>query len=343
MKIGFLSLVGFLLYAQADSESLSDAARTAATQRRFEEAADLWTKALAINPKHFASLFNFGYMRYSLAQYAEAASLFRRAARIQPEDFNIRYILGSTLVQLGQREDALREWKSALALQPANVKLMQVMAIEYGTGRYFQESCALAKRALAIKIDDESLAVVAIKACQDAQDGGAIELTGKAAARFPESARLNFEHGFQLKKSGRVGESIRYLQKSIDADPGYEEPHFVYGEILLAQDKYAEAAVHLRKALEIRPDYVAACVSLAKSLLGAQRDQEALTVLNQCVQQNPQHPQPHLLLSQIYFRLGDEQKAQAEKDKSLELRRSNPSVTEGPQSRPFPAEPKSGN
>jgi hypothetical protein len=42
------------------------------------------------------------------------------------------------------------------------------------------------------------------------------------------------------------------------------------------------------------------------------------------------------LLSQVYFRLRDEEKARWEKDLSLRLRRENPAFLESLQSRPFP-------
>ena len=54
------------------------------------------------------------------------------------------------------------------------------------------------------------------------------------------------------------------------------------------------------------------------------------------VRLDPRHPQPHLLLSQIYFRLGDEARAKTEKDLSLRLRRENPEALEAVQGRAFP-------
>ena len=64
---------------------------------------------------------------------------------------------------------------------------------------------------------------------------------------------------------------------------------------------------------------------------------EAIAELNETVALDPKHPQPHLLLSQIYFRMGDEAKAKAEKEISLRLRRENPTILEAVQGRPFPA------
>jgi Tfp pilus assembly protein PilF len=177
---------------------------------------------------------------------------------------------------------------------------------------------------------------VAIKSCDDARDPGILEMTRAAVARFPENARANFEYGFQLQRAGRREESLRYLKKAMEGDPNYEEPQFFYGNLLLLEDRYEEAARHLRRALEIQPDYVAACVSLGKALMAQEKYSEAAAELESCAAKNELHPQPHLLLSQVYFRMGDERRASSEKGLSLKLRREHPEIMEAPQSRPFP-------
>jgi hypothetical protein len=59
-------------------------------------------------------------------------------------------------------------------------------------------------------------------------------------------------------------------------------------------------------------------------------------VLNESIGVDPRHPQPHLMLSQVYFRLGREEDARREKELSLRLRRENPTVLEAVQGRQFP-------
>jgi len=80
-------------------------------------------------------------------------------------------------------------------------------------------------------------------------------------------------------------------------------------------------------------------VSLAKALMHLEKWHEAIDELGEAVRLNPTHPEPHLLLSRIYFRMGDEQKAAGEKEISLRLRRENPAVLEAVQSRAFPSTP----
>jgi Tfp pilus assembly protein PilF len=66
---------------------------------------------------------------------------------------------------------------------------------------------------------------------------------------------------------------------------------------------------------------------------------EAIDELEQAIRADKNHPEPHLLLSRIYFRMGDERRAASEKEVSLRLRRENPAILEALQSLPFPASP----
>ena len=338
MALALLALIALVQPDEADR--LSEQAKTLAQERRFDEAAALWQRALAMQPKHFPALFNLGFMHYTLGRHAEAVPFLERAAALKPADFNTNYVLGSALLGQGFRERALRAWQAALLAQPGHFKLMQIMAVEYSNGQYFQAACEVARRAVALQGHAVEPWLVAIKACQDAADPAAVELSRQAAAKFPASARTNFEYGFQLRRAGRREEALPLLKRAMELDAAYEEPFFFYGDLLLKEDRYREAEANLRQALRIRPDYVAACVSLAKALMGLDRLEDAVKELSACSGRSPRHPQPHLLLSQVYFRLGDETRATAEKELSLRLRREDPTLMESPQARPFPAAPR---
>ncbi|MGH9631954.1 MAG: tetratricopeptide repeat protein, partial [Bryobacteraceae bacterium] len=328
-----------LLFGQArNAETISQEALEMAQQKRFAEAERLWKQALALSPNLFSAAFNLGFMFHSQGEYAKAEPYLARAARAAPEDFNAKYLLGATLLQLGRSEDALRQWRAALALRPDHFKLMQMMAIEYGKGRYFAEAAAIAERALGLKDDDPDVYLIAIRAYQDAADHpAALKVAERMARKFPDLPRANFEYGYELHRSGRASEGLPYLKRAMEADQTYEEPFFFYGEILLSQRRFEEAIPPLQRSIELKPDYMAAWVALGRALMGLRRYEDAKTELLRAIEINPRHPQPRLLLSQIYFRMGDEEHASQEKELSLKLRRENPQAMESPQARPFPS------
>ncbi len=324
------------LGAQQTAEQLSDEALRLASQHEMDRAVQLWQQALVSSPHFFPALYNLGYFHYSQQHWAEAQTFLQQAATANPRDFNSRYLLGASCSKLGDVDGAVRAWREALKLEPQNVKLMQIMAVEYEKGRYFGEAAGLAQKLLTLQPPTPDLYFLAIKIDQDAGDyENAAKLAQEAVTKYPDSARANFEYAFHLQLKGKIGDATAYLQRAMKADPSYEEPFFFYGNLLVDQGQNSEAIPYLRTAIKDRNDYVPARVVLARALMNQQLWNDAIAELNQTIALDPKHPQPHLLLSQIYFRLGDEARAKEEKQLSLRLRRENPTVLEAVQSRPF--------
>jgi tetratricopeptide (TPR) repeat protein len=327
----------FALLMQPDPEALSSQAQQFATQKRFDEAESLWRQAIGIAPGYFPAFFNLGYMKTTLADWSAAQPLLERAAAIEPNDFNTRFLLGQTLLRLDRRDDALRQWRVALTIQPKNLRLMQLMTVEYENGGYFGESQAVATRALQLNPEDSNLYFLAIHACQVARDLDAgLAIARRAAAKFPDSARANFELGFHLERSGDRANAMTYLERAMKLDPRFEEPFFYYGDLLVSDGKDEEALPYLRKAIEIRPGFAFAHLAVAKANMHLERWPAAIEALNEAIRIDARNPEPHLLLSRIHFRLGDEELAKKEKETSLRLRRENPNAMEAVQGRPFP-------
>jgi len=331
----------FVLMAQAagaqTAAELSDHAQQLAQNRQLEQAEDLWKKALDQEPDYFPALFNLGFLNVNLKRYPQAEPLLERAATQAPEDFNAHYLLGLARSKQDNHEGAIRAWREALQLRPTHTKLMQAMIVEYTAGRYHLEAAELATRAVLLDPNNLDLRLMQLTAYRKADDlASALKAAEEAAKRFPGSPRAVFEHGWNLLKSGRFDEALPQIQKAAALDPQYEEPQFFWGDWLVNQGRYEEALAPLRKAIAVRPDYIPARVRLGRALLGLGRLDEAIVELNKTIEQEPRHPQPHLLLSQIYFRQKDLKAASAAKKRSLKLRRENPAFLEARQTRPFP-------
>lgn len=340
--VPFLLALTLTVFCQdpADPAALSDAAQEAARANRPAEAEELWKRALKAAPGYFPALFNLGYFHYSRREFELAVPYLERALRVRATDFNTHYLLGACYQSLERREDALASWRRALGINPRASKLLQIMIVEYGRGRYFTEAAAAATQALELTPDDLNAFLLAIKANQDAGlYPVALEIAQRAVTKYPQSARARFEFGFHLQKVGRIDEALSELKLAGSLDPNYEEPHYFLGETLQQLGRSAEAIPSLQRALAIRTDYTPARLALARALIGLKRLPEALSELTEAVRRDPSHPQPHLLLSQVYFRLGDEANARRERETSLRLRRENPTILEAVQGRQFPASP----
>ena len=166
--LGFIVIaVSTWLYAE-DPSALSESAQRAAQAQRYEEAERLWRKAIDTSPRYFPALFNLGLFFFSRKQFNDAVPWLERAAEVSPQDFNTQYLRGASYQALERRDDALRAWRIALKLNPTHARLLQIMVVEYGKGRYFQEAADVARRALELAPSDVNAYYLAIKSLQDA-------------------------------------------------------------------------------------------------------------------------------------------------------------------------------
>lgn len=295
-----------------------------------------WRQELVATPTAFAPLFNLGFLCFNTGRFAEAEPLLRRAAAANPKDFNTHYVHGMVLQRLDRRDEALRSWRRALALRPDHVRLMKVMSVEYTAGRYFTEAAGLARRVVELEPADDQGWLLAIKALVEAQQYAAAYTLGQQAqAKFPANPRVAFELAFLLHRQGRWADAAPLLEAAMQADPNYEEPWYLYGDVLLKQEQPAKAIPFFEKAIALRPEYLPARMALARAFMSLEQWEKAIEQLAAAAQVRPDDPQPPLLLSQVLFRLGDEAAARQAKEKSLLLRRANPAAQEALQNRAF--------
>ncbi len=302
---------------QAGADELAEQGRELAAAGRMEEAAAVWRKALATAPNHYPSLFNLGFMAWQQKRDAEAVGWFARAAWAQPGEFNALYLAGSASSRQGKSAEAITWWRKALAVQPANSKLRQAMAVEYTRAKRFRDVVTVSDGAL----DSEAMFLMVIAARRALGDTvETASLVKRALERYPDSARVQFEAGYDLHRGGQWQQSMPYFDQAIRLDPTYEEPHYYRGDALFRQDRHAAAVSSFLEAIRIRPDYTLARVGLARAYLAMGKAAEAASTLEEATQLDPENPQPYALLAQVYFRLGEVNKAQAAKVSAQRLR-----------------------
>jgi Flp pilus assembly protein TadD len=260
------------------------------------------------NPESALSL-----ARKSVAQQASAAH----------ED-----LLGRALVGAGQLTEATEHFRSAHQLAPADPKI----AFNYA-------------QALLRKEDF----------------GGAADALGSALDAHPEDAQLVLAMGVARYGQRRFEDSIVLFLRVIRLDPEIQQPYVFLGQMLdqagshLAEitrayeswaqrePRNAKASLLLAKALVANHgDEQAAETALHKAisidnqnweshyelgvLLAKRRDyQAALAELVRSTNLDPKQPTPHYHLARVYDRLGQAEKAKAEREIHQRLSNSNPS------------------
>ncbi len=93
---------------------------------RHEEAFELITKALSIEPEDPAIIDSMGWVHYRLGNLDKAVSYLQRAMELYP-DHEIASHLGEVLWVLGEKEQAREVWQQGLELKPDSPIIREAM------------------------------------------------------------------------------------------------------------------------------------------------------------------------------------------------------------------------
>jgi len=199
------------------------------------------------------------------------------------------------------------------------------------TRRNFASAVALLQPALSTPLADEEVYLLLIESLQTLGDtNGSFALSRKAAELFPASPQVNCWMGFQLQFSGRYDEAKTYLNKALRIAPDYPATYYLLADILLKEQSFKEAVPYFRKAIAAKPDDVDARIGLGQALAGLEQLAEALKELRQAAEMAPEEARVHFQLSRLYYRLGDEKRAEEEAELSVKLRPPQPLIVEVP-------------
>jgi tetratricopeptide (TPR) repeat protein len=85
-----------------------------------ERSADLYRRALVMDPLLVAALINLGNVHYSQGHLPEALALYEQAAGLAPDFFEAHYNRANVLHDVGRFEDACDAYREALAIDPSH-------------------------------------------------------------------------------------------------------------------------------------------------------------------------------------------------------------------------------
>ena len=87
-------------------------------ERKMEDAASTYRKALVIDPDLVPAIVNLANIHYARDELIEAQALYERALNLDPDCFEANFNLGNILHDLGRYQGALGCYRDAVALNP---------------------------------------------------------------------------------------------------------------------------------------------------------------------------------------------------------------------------------
>ncbi|MBM3723979.1 MAG: tetratricopeptide repeat protein [Acidobacteria bacterium] len=154
-------------------------------------------ESVAVNPRHVASHYHLGRIRYEQHSYAQAETALKRAVELDPAHHRAWDNLGLVYDALKRDSDALKAFFKSL-------DLVMKSHPDY----------------------DWAHANLADFFVRREQYGKAFQLAAEAAKRNPASARNAFLAGKALAKLGR-SESLRWLEQAVKLDASYRDAWYL--------------------------------------------------------------------------------------------------------------------
>ena len=189
-------------------------------QGRIDEAAEYFSRALAMQGDFAHALNGLGQLRANEQKTGEAAAYFRQALQSDPDDADTWLNLGFLEQNRGNMKQAAACYQHAARLQPQ------------GLADYFNQA-----------VDSSALGLRA----------RAVEFFGEVIQLKPEFWQARYLLGMELAAQGRIEEGRAQFREAVRYRPDFAMAHLNLGLMLVKQEKLEQALAEFRTTLQLDP------------------------------------------------------------------------------------------
>jgi tetratricopeptide (TPR) repeat protein len=198
----------------------SDVGNLLVLQAKIDEAAEYYSRALAIRDNFVPALNGLGQILENQQKTDKALACFRRALRADPGDVNAFINLGFVEQNRGNPGQAAIYYQRAAALQPQ------------GPADYFNRAVAAAGLG---------------------QPAKAIGLLGRAVELKPDFWQAHYLLGLELAAEGKMDDAGRQFWNAIVYRPDFAGAHLNLGVVLMKQQRLEAALTQFQITLQLDP------------------------------------------------------------------------------------------
>ena len=270
-------------------------------QELYDQAADAFGKALALEPSIDGIRLNLGIALFRGGKLSEAAQAFERL----PQQQQARELLALTYMGLQKHEQALPLLEE-LAPASADPSLHLALAKCYERMGRATEVEKTVARMFKVVPDGAPLHFALAEANErDSNTDGALAEYRKAAGLDPTLIGVRLRISRLLWKDRKFNEAETELEAELKNDPGSVDAKFYLASIYLYRDdNWRRATPLLKEFVRVRPNEKNGYFELGRALLKDNQVPEALRALEKAIALGPNDASSHYLLAQAYRQAG---------------------------------------
>jgi tetratricopeptide (TPR) repeat protein len=343
--------------AAADSPTANACAYAdrAAAASQWEYARSLYRACLASGPPRFETWSNLGMVLTRLGLMPEAIESYQKALALSPRNAKVEFNLAVAFVKVGNYNAAVEHLSELQKLEPGEVRVQELLAFSYyHLGRY-SLAAREAERVYKSHPDDAGNALIlgsaftrlglyekalplitfALTSAGSAEGHlimgetllglrlyhPAMDELAQAAALQPDLPGLHSALGVGKSGLGNPEGAVAEFQKALEADPNDYDANYSMGRLKRLDGDVSSARKFLDKAEQLRPGAPEVLFEVAAIEVKAHQYSKAEPLLNNVIQQQPDHGEAHFLLAEIYLKQGHREAAQREQETFEKLRK----------------------
>jgi predicted O-linked N-acetylglucosamine transferase (SPINDLY family) len=257
-------------------------------QGHLAEAAGLYRKVLAQNPKNADALHLLGVIEFQSKNPSAALALIDRALRLVPNNPIFHSNRGNALKDLKRFDEAVTSFDRALALKPDFAEALNNRGLALHELKRFDDALESYRRSLAIKphhaktFNNRGLALRALKRFDDA-----LASYDRALALEPNYADAFSNRGNVLKDLKRFEDALVNYDLALAIKPDFAEALNNRGTVLQELRRYGDAITSYQEALRTAPEYAEAHANLGNALRELKRFDEAIASFDRALAIKP--------------------------------------------------------
>ena len=308
-----------------NAAALNDLGMIRAKQQQPFAAQELFTQALAADPRFLPAQVNLGEAQMAQRLYDDAMKSFEAALAMDGDNAaaqagEVQAAIASALAsrRAGDMDGALVSLVRARKFVPRDPELLLDFGVQAEGMKLYKDADAALTEAHGLDPANEKIVYALARVELDEQKMPEAEANLRAYLKAqPDDASAHYGLGHLLHMEVKDDEAKAELEKSIALQPRQTAAYFELGEIALAMQQDEEAKAQYGKVLAADPHHGGALTGMGIAAYRAKDYSAAEEYLRQAVAVAPDYPVAHRYYAMVLERMG----RQADADRESELAR----------------------
>ena len=304
----------------AAGEPLAQDARIALLKGKYQQAYDLYTSAIALEPNAADYYDRRSTALYKMEQYEAALADESKAIALEPN--NAEYYHGRAVIlhAMERYEEALKDRIKAIELEPEKARYWQQRGVTLRAMGRYEEALKDSNRAVELEpenakyYDSRSTGLHAMGRYEEA-----LKDSNQAVELEPENAEYYNSRGVTLHAMGRYEEALKDSNQAVELEPENARYYNSRSVTLRAMGRYEEALADAEHAVELEPENARYWEQRGVTLYAMGRYKDALADINKAIDLDSKNAEYYGSRAGTLHSMEQYEEALEDRNKALEL------------------------